>query len=388
MPSANCQLIVIADDITGAAEIAGIGWRFGFRVNLTMYRGEETVACPEQCDMLVFATDTRSMTEAEAVEETTRIANAIKNMGCTHIFKKTDSILRGHIAIELRTLMEITGITRALLLPQNPSRGRTIEKGMYYINKTPLNKTIFANDPEFPVTTADVSKLLFHKHSGKILILQRSMGERGLYVAEAATVEDVKRRAGEIKEGILAAGGADFFTAWLIARGYNVDAHAPFEGIQSKHALIILGSTNSKPPADFSYIQRQDIVQYNIPAVLFYREAPEQWIEKLKRAYAKHDSLILYINHPPRKGRDIALRLREEMGKAVAALLSERIPQELIIEGGATAFSILKRTAWNIFSIECEVTHGVIRMAPAKNPGITITLKPGSYPWGNLFDTA
>jgi uncharacterized protein YgbK (DUF1537 family) len=385
MPPTNCQLIVIADDITGAAEIAGVGWRFGFRVNLVVYRGEETITCPEQCDMLVLATDTRSMTEAEAIKETIRIANAIKDMGCTQLFKKTDSALRGHIAIELKTLMRITGIKHTLLLPQNPSRMRTIERGMYYINKTPLDKTTFANDPEFPATTANVSTLLFHKHSGTILTPQRSMTRRGLYVAEAATTADVRRRAGEIKEGILAAGGADFFTAWLTAKGYATDSFAPFEGIPGKQALIVQGSTNSHSLADVSYIQRQDIVQYNVPPVLFYREAPRQWIEKLIRAYAGHASLLLCVNHPPKKGRDCALRLKEEMGRTVAALLSERIPQELIIEGGATAFSILKRTAWNLFSVECEVAPGVIRMTPVGNPGIAITLKPGSYSWGNLF---
>jgi uncharacterized protein YgbK (DUF1537 family) len=386
MSATDRLLIVIADDITGAAEIAGIGRRFGLRVNLVMYRGEETVACPEPCDMLVFATDTRSMTEAEAVEETARIARVIKNIGYTRIFKKTDSTLRGHIAIELRTLMKITGITCTLLLPQNPSRGRTIEKGVYRIDNIPLDKTAFANDPEFPANTAGVSKLLFRKHGGTVLTPERSIRKRGLYVAEAATLEEVKRRAGELKEGALAAGGADLFTALLTVEGYDAGASEPFGGLQSKHALIVLGSTNSKPLTDVGYIQRRDIVQCNIPAVLFHREAPGQWIEQMKRTYAGHDSLVLYVDHPPRKGRDVALRLREEIGKAVAAILSERIPQELIIEGGATAFSILKRTDWSLFRVEYEVTPGVIRMTPAGNPDVTITLKPGSYPWGNLFN--
>jgi uncharacterized protein YgbK (DUF1537 family) len=324
------------------------------------------------------------MTEAEAVRETTRLASAIKHAGRTPIFKKTDSALRGHIAIELRTLMEITGMTHALLLPQNPSRGRTIEKGRYYIDKIPLNETSFADDPEFPATTADVSELLFRKHSGAVLTPQKSIRKRGLYGAEAATIAEVERRAGEIKEGgVLAAGGADFFTAWLTAKGYNTGPFPPFEGLQSKQALIVLGSTNSKLPEKLS--QRKDTAQCNVPSAIFHREAPGQWIEELKREYAKRHSLILYVDHPPRKGRDVALRLREEMGKAVAALLSECVPQELIIEGGATAFSILKRTAWNIFTVEREVAPGVIRMTPAGNPGATITLKPGSYPWGDLF---
>jgi uncharacterized protein YgbK (DUF1537 family) len=384
-PANNYRLIVIADDITGAAEIAGIGRRFGFRVNLIIYKGEEAIACPEQCNLLVLATDTRSMVQKEAVKETVRIARAIKDIGYARLFKKTDSALRGHIAIELRALMDVTEMKCVLLLPQNPSRGRIIEKGKYYIDQKPLNKTAFANDPEFPATTANVSKLLFSKHRGTVLALGKSMRIRGLYVAEAATPEDVKQRAGELNEKILAAGGADFFTAFLTAEGFTAGTFAPFEGIQNKRALIILGSANSRLPVDLGEMQRRDIAQYSMPPVFFYRKASEQWMEKMKSAYAEHNSLLFYINHPLMKGRDTALKLREEMGRIVATLLSERIPQELIIEGGATAFSILKRTGWDLFCVDCEVAPGVIRMTPVGNPDITITLKPGSYAWGNLF---
>ena len=67
---------VIADDITGAAEIAGIGYSFGLQTVL-MTETEETV--PE-CELLVFATDTRSMNRHEAVEETRRVIRYLKRL--------------------------------------------------------------------------------------------------------------------------------------------------------------------------------------------------------------------------------------------------------------------------------------------------------------------
>ena len=66
-------MIVIADDITGAAEMAGIAWSKGYDVRL-MIQGDEW-------PLSVIATDTRSMTEAEAVAETRRITSAFRLEG-------------------------------------------------------------------------------------------------------------------------------------------------------------------------------------------------------------------------------------------------------------------------------------------------------------------
>ena len=65
-------MIVIADDITGAAEIAGIAFSQGQQVRL---RCNSSVNCDTVAvnETTVIATDTRSMSEAEAVAETQRI---------------------------------------------------------------------------------------------------------------------------------------------------------------------------------------------------------------------------------------------------------------------------------------------------------------------------
>lgn len=380
----NSQLTVIADDITGAAEIAGIGLEFGLQVSLIVYSREQYVVNPEQCDLLVIATDTRSMTEVEATEESIWLAQTLRQSGLRNIFKKTDSALRGHILAELYPLIFAFDFGKALLLPQNPIRKRIIEKGKYYIEGKPLDKTPFAYDPEFPAKTSNVADLL-RISKRQVLPVGKSLKRERIYIAEASTPEDVIQRASQLNENIIPAGGADFFTAILISKGYTKKNKASFKGLKDNDVLIVLGSTAKHSIFDSDYIQRNQIPACNTPRFLFYREAPKQWIEKTKKAYAEHSSLILHNNHPPKKGRRFALNLRDEIAKAVQTLCSEFHPQELIIEGGATAFSILKRLGWDTFQVECEVSPGVIRLVPIANSDITITLKPGSYPWGDLF---
>ena len=78
---------MIADDITGAAEIAGIAFSHGQQARLVCATDSvdaSSVCCdagPVCCDCIatttVIATDTRSMSETEAIAETRRIGIAL-----------------------------------------------------------------------------------------------------------------------------------------------------------------------------------------------------------------------------------------------------------------------------------------------------------------------
>ena len=120
-------MIVIADDITGAAEIAGIAFAQGQQVQLTF--GSACSCATATNETTVIATDTRSLSEAEAIAETKRVASH-SSLFTLHssLFKKTDSALRGHVVAELTALLEATGYQRAVYLPANPSKGRIIRK--------------------------------------------------------------------------------------------------------------------------------------------------------------------------------------------------------------------------------------------------------------------
>lgn len=199
-------MIVIADDITGAAEIAGIAFEKGRQVRLlcsTPVSGD-TIADEET---VVIATDTRSMTEEDAAAEIRRQTSHL-----SPLFKKTDSALRGHVVAELTALIETTGFKRVVYLPANPSKGRIIRDGIYYINGVPIHETDFSFDPEFPARTSSLREHFPDAEAHNIVM------------PDAETTEDIRRVVDKYDDGnTLFAGAADLFEEVLASDTSNCD---------------------------------------------------------------------------------------------------------------------------------------------------------------------
>ena len=387
-------MIVIADDITGAAELAGIAFDHGQTVRLLC-------GCPIDCDTVaacgttVIATDTRSMTEVGAAAETRRLVEVWKEQDCPSIFqsfnffifKKTDSALRGHVVAELQALMEATGYRRAVYLPANPSKGRIIRDGVYYIREVsderlevrdvPIHETAFSYDPEFPARTS-VLKERFP-----------DAGAKGIIMPDAESEDDIRRVIAQYDDGqTLFAGAADLFTALLeVQIRQDADTpHSSFPIPPLEHTLILCGSTQSKP------------LDIGIPVVPMPRavydgeQTAADWLSAITPQLSAATSLILTIPHTHRTGKAIAVHLRTVMAEMARLLVTTKYPLllegdkgrlHLIIEGGATAWATLQALGWTEFEIQRQVAPGVVQMSATN--GTLVTLKPGSYPWGGLF---
>ncbi len=348
-------MIVIADDITGAAEIAGIAFQQGQKVNLVC----DTPIVANQMTTVV-ATDTRSMTEKDAVEETSRIVAGIQDL---LVFKKTDSALRGHVVAELSTLMEMTYKRRAVYLPANPSKGRIIKSGTYYINSKPLHETEFSYDPEFPALTSSLRERFPDAET------------KGIIMPDAESLDDIRRVVELYNDGqTIFAGAADLFsmmphpTLPLTQKRTNLNL--------DQTAIILCGSTQSK------------ILNIRIPISSMPKEIYDGnddiriWDTS---EYDKGHRIILNIPYNHRTGKDVAVHLRSVMSQITKLLIGKHRPDNLIIEGGATAWATLKVLGWNEFSIKQQIAPGVVQMRATN--GTLVTLKPGSYPWGELFQS-
>ena len=360
-------MIVIADDITGAAEMAGIAFSQGQQVRLVC---GGSVCCDNiAAQTTVIATDTRSMNEAEAVAETLRNTSAFIHH-TSAIFKKTDSALRGHVVAELSALMEATGYQRAVYLPANPSKGRIIKNGTYYINDVPIHKTDFSFDPEFPAKTS---------------VLRERFPDaemKGIIMPDAENEEDIQKVIAKFNDGkTLFAGAADLFTALLNAnhRDKPFDSSLCLENheVSSHNTLILCGSTQSKP------------LDIGIPVAPMPREVYDG-NEDLSlwdtNAYKERHSLILTMPYTHRTGKEAAVHLRNVMARKAKELVAQHCPSHLIIEGGATAWATLQALGWTQFEITAQIAPGVVQMSATN--GTLVTLKPGSYLWGNLFSSS
>lgn len=361
-------MIVIADDITGAAEIAGIAFIHGQQVRLLCGASGcdgFLCSCPTATNKTtVIATDTRSMTEAEAVTETRRVisySSFLISHSSFPVFKKTDSALRGHVVAELSALMEATGYQRAVYLPANPSKGRIIKNGVYYINNVPLHETDFSFDPEFPAKTS-VLKERFPDAESK-----------GIMIPDATSLDDICRVVTEYNDGkTLFAGAADLFAA-IISRSGEPIIPSPFRA-SCPSTLILCGSTQSKP-------LELGIPVAPMPRVVY--DGSEDTSRWNTTDYVKTHSLILTMPYSHRTGKEAAVHLRTVMALKAKELIAQYCPNHLIIEGGATAWATLQILGWQQFDIVTQIAPGVVQMSATG--GTLVTLKPGSYPWGNLF---
>lgn len=358
-------MIVIADDITGAAEIAGIAFGKGRQVSLLCSTpvGGDDIADNEN---VVIATDTRSMAEADAAAETRRLTSSIIHHPSS-IFKKTDSALRGHVVAELTALMETTGYKRVVYLPANPSKGRIIRDGIYYIDGVPIHETDFSFDPEFPAMTSSLRERFPDAEVHNIVM------------PDAENLEDIRFVVKEYNDGnTLFAGAADLFTEVLSLEpsgnsdnSENSEYSVYLDLSNLADTIILCGSTQSK---------QLDIGMPVSPMPRAIYDGSTDITLWDTNGYDSCHQLILTIPYTHRTGKSTATHLRQVMAMMAERLVDIHKPAHLIIEGGATAWATLNALSWTQFLIVSQIAPGVVTMKASN--GTLITLKPGSYPWG------
>ncbi len=398
MRNEGLRMLVIADDITGAAEIAGMAYSKGQQVRLLCADCTDSAGCTDSVGnttITVIATDTRSMTEEEATAETRRLASFLISHSSflispadsfliSHssflIYKKADSALRGHVVAELEALMKTTGFRRAVYMPANPSKGRIIRDGIYYIDGKPIHETAFSYDPEFPACTSSLRERF------------PDAAEKGIVMPDATTMDDICHLVSHYDDGnTLFAGAADLFAALMEARGRQRDDMTASQAMEARDekpslphsTLILCGSTQSRP------------LDLGIPIASMPREVydgqqdADYWFNQLSTPLLTREGpgedLLLAIPFTHRTGKAVAIHLRTVMAEMARRLVSRHHPDSLIIEGGATAWATLNALGWHEFQIERQVAPGVVQMRSVTS-GTLVTLKPGSYPWGGLFD--
>lgn len=382
------RIVVIADDITGAAEIAGIAFRQGRQVSLVCASSAlasaalasyaaSTGSADNGDACLVIATDTRSMTAAEAASETCRIASFLSPFSSHLIYKKTDSALRGNVVAELSALMQALGHRRAVYLPANPSKGRVIRGGIYYVGDKPIHTTDFSFDPEYPARTSKL-KERFPDAAGY-----------GIVMPDAESLDDIRSIIARYDDGhTLFAGAADLFSLLSLHTtplSASVDLNkrrlsphpshdrtgreSSFE-ISGKSMIFVCGSTQSHVP---------DLGIAVAPMPLELYEGSSDAARWPTASYAVEHSVVLTIPHRHLTGKDVAMHLRRVTALKVRQLVAVHRPCNLVIEGGATAWAVLQSLGWTQLDVVGQIAPGVVTLRAAC--GTRVTLKPGSYRW-------
>ena len=376
------MIAVIADDLTGAAELGGIALSYGLRVEITT---EITgISLPADIDLLIVAADTRSKPLVNALADMKRITGQITGLQPEFIFKKVDSVLRGYVAEEISVQLEILGYNRALLVPANPDLGRTIEEGIYYIQGRPIAESGFSGDPEFPATSSDVLELLRSSQTVAVRKHTQSLPETGIVIGEAAVASDLDDWAKVPREGTLLAGASGFFKALLRGLGFSRNESLQSSDQSGSNKLFVCGSAFASSNENVKRVfQSGGPVSY-MPAALMSdpdrEDELKSWAAEISTLMAEYGNAVIAIK-PGLKESANAAQLRKTMSDVVKQVFKSVSINELIIEGGSTASSVLNQLSINVLRPVYEYSTGVIRTKVSGFENLYVTLKPGSYNW-------
>lgn len=348
------MIAVIADDLTGAAELAGISLRYGLSVSVHLDN-----AIDSDADVVIISTDSRSMQKAAAVYCTADAVEAVMDYQPSLLYKKIDSVLRGYVIDEVKVQMELSEKGKAFILPANPSLQRTISKGEYFIQGKKITDTAFINDPEFPISNAGITAML-HDEAVQVLTHGDWLPVEGIVVGEAQTTKDVEAWAAMIDESWMLVGAGDFYTA-LLQRYYEVKPQRKVE-LQIPH-IYVCGT---------AFEERKQFIKGITCCSYLPENVNEEWLQKTGNLIRQQGKAVIAID----ESNESALILRSAMAKAVKAIVVRENVKEIFIEGGSTATAVLDELNIKRLTPVNELSRGVVRM---KAGDLFITVKPGSY---------
>lgn len=399
---------VIADDLTGAAEIGAIGLRHGLGVDILLMNGETHPALQNLSDesgepsgsvngdptapgnLICVDTDSRACDAQEAARRAASAAKTLHQAKARWIYKKVDSVLRGQVTAEVEAVLEALCYKRALLAPANPSLGRIIRGGRYWVHGKPIHRTEFARDPEHPRKSSQVLELLQPPEHFPIRVMSARgpLPDAGIIVGEAATPREVQRWASFRDNQTLPVGGADFFNASLRLDKRKVSVPtveirpAPSTGRE----LFICG-TPSQAARQFLVTARQHKTPIlTLPFELgwgaeFTPAAMAAIGRRALAAFQSHQRVILTTGLPLVRETAIAVRLSACVVQIAAFVLQQMKVERVYAEGGMTATELVRQMKWSRLSVIREIAPGVATLAVQGNLSQLLTIKPGSYAW-------
>ena len=376
------MIAIIADDLTGAAELGAVALRYGLSSEVQAGRLADSSA-----DVVVLNTDSRSLPPAQAGQAAAAAAGDLRD-SAEWVYKKVDSVLRGSVVAEIEAVLPALRVDRALLVPANPAMGRTIRDGQYLIGGLPLHRTGFAADKEHPAATSEVLDLLGRAGSMELSLLspRQALPPRGIFVGQAGSSRDLAAWAAKADERTLPVGGAEFFAAVLQSRGHRPQAAgAGAAPIPAGGRLLVCGSSPPYARKTAEQASAHGVEVLPMPLDVFAAEAPSppaiaQWAQAASAAMDRWSMAVVSIAQGEDRAGPANV-LTAKLAEVAAAILGMRQVAQVFVEGGATAQAVVKRMGWWCLAVLGELAAGVASLQPGGRDNPVLTIKPGSYGW-------
>lgn len=377
------HVLVIADDFTGATEVAA-QWHDAGAPTVIRLNGADPAGTSAEsgADVLVVDTHSRQLPAHEAHRAVTALLPA-GIAADTVLFKKIDSLWRGNIAAELEALHSAG--YRLVIAGVLPEHGRTVANGIPLVGGQPLadsglwhveNRRAPDSVQEAIGTLSSAGIGVDHVRDGSLPgHLAEALQETAAVIVDCETTADLDSVAGAfaalvdagsprpvalVGTGALARSLAQAMlpaTAALAATP-NTGSAGPQRAI-----LAVVGSASSTAAEQTSHLRAAGIPVF-----------PAAEAGAAARILGSGSTAALAADATTLRAPADA---HAEMQAAVAAALAAAPDADLVLTGGETARAVLERLGINELTPLQQIQHGVV--ISRTDDGRLVAAKPGTF---------
>ena len=408
----------IADDFTGATDLAGLLARSGVPVSLRI--GIPDGPPDQTAPFEVIALKCRTAPVGEAVAECRAALAWLQQAGASRFFWKYcstfDSTAEGNLGPVAEALMADLGAAQTIYCPAFPENGRSIFMGNLFVGEQPLAESPMKDHPLTPMRDSNLMRLLAPQVSGSVGLANRLDVAKGAdalrarlealaandtahVVVDAVANDDLTVIASACKDMPLMTGGSA--VAMPLPELYRQD------GLLSEHAgaytlppvaagsIVLSGSCSAMTQAQVAAYAK------NAPSfALDPADLAENGPDKALTWFAEQsldDAPLIYATAAPHavKAAQEALgvaragALVEDALAALAIAAREKGAGRIVVAGGETSGAVTKALGVSQLHIGAEIAPGVPWTYCVSNGrDIALTLKSGNFGAEGFFSEA
>lgn len=404
----------IADDYTGASDLANTLTRAGLRTVQTIGVPADDFALPE-VDAVVVSLKSRSIEPELAVSRSRAAEKWLRGRGAGHVLFKIcstfDSTDAGNIGPVMDALRADCGEAVVLVTPAFPETGRTVYQGNLFVGAVPLNESPLKDHPLNPMNDSNLVRVLARQSKTQIGLVDLATVTRG--------AEAVRARLAELSgKGIGAAiidavFDRDLETIGLVAAEHRLSVGASGIGLGLARALVstgkvksaaassetgpavggpaacLAGSCSQATLAQIANAERvMPVLHLDPERIVAGTDEAQRALTWARPRLADGPVLVASSSTPEqvaalqaRHGRDAAGHAIEQAMADIAEGLVQAGVRRLIVAGGETSGAVVDRLKIPGFLVGAEIAPGVpvLRAVGAGAGDMLLALKSGNF---------
>ncbi len=409
----------IADDFTGATDLANMLVRGGMRTVQSIGIPDESLAAGLDADAIVIALKSRTTPVADAVDESLAALEWLRARGCEQIFFKYcstfDSTAAGNIGQVSQALLEKLGSDFTLACPAFPENGRTIFRGHLFVQDQLLNESGMQHHPLTPMCDANLVRVLQAQTDMKVGLLR--------YDTVAQGVDSVRERIAKLRaDGIGmaiadAVSDADLYTLGAACADLPLLTGGSGLALGLPENFRRAGKLRAVDAAQLPAIDGGEVVlagsasQATNGQVAAWLEAgrPALRIDPLALAAGKPvveqalafardagQTVLIYATSSPDEVKAVQAELGVEragtlveqaLGEVAKGLLAAGV-RRFVVAGGETSGAVVQALGVRLLQIGAQIDPGVPATVSTQAQPLALALKSGNFGGRDFFSKA